>query len=232
MNNDYKPVYLIPNLSTTASLFFAFFSIILTVNGNYPMASAMVFISMIFDGLDGRIARMLDAQSEFGAEYDSLVDIVAFGVAPALLIYKSYLFNFGTFGWILSFIYLASVGLRLARFNIQNSVDKRYFTGLPCPSAAAVVSSIVWMFEDFGFNNSYFGFFIIALFTFYVSAMMVGNLKFRSFKDLDMKNYTNFKSCVIIVVIIALLALKPSFVLFITFGGYALSGAYIWFRSR
>src|SRR5690606_13859745 len=141
----HKGVYLLPNLFTTASLFSGFYAIVAAMNGLFDNAAIAIFVSMVLDGLDGRVARLTNTQSRFGEEYDSLADMVAFGVAPALVAFTWILSTLGKFGWIAAFIYLAGAALRLARFNTQiGSVDKRYFVGLPSPSAAAVVAGTVW----------------------------------------------------------------------------------------
>src|SRR3990167_2785723 len=144
--NPQRGIYLLPNLLTTAVLFAGFYSIVAAMKGHFDTAAIAIFVAMIADGLDGRVARLTNTQTPFGAQYDSLSDMVAFGLAPALVVFSWSLFHLGKLGWLIAFLYTAATALRLARFNTQlNDKDKRYFRGLPCPSAAGIVASIVWM---------------------------------------------------------------------------------------
>src|SRR5574338_865900 len=145
-----RGIYLLPNLFTTAALFAGFFAIVQAMNGNYEHSAIAIFIAMVLDGLDGRVARLTHTQSEFGAEYDSLSDMVSFGAAPSLVIYEWALKGMGKWGWIAAFIYCVCAALRLARFNTNiGVVDKRYFQGLPSPAAAALITGMVWLMLDF-----------------------------------------------------------------------------------
>src|SRR5256885_13105810 len=147
-----KGIYLLPNLFTTGVLFSGFFAIVMAMNGRFDTAAIAIFVAMVLDGMDGRVARWTNTQSEFGAQFDSIADMVAFGAAPALVAYTWALKDMGTLGWIGAFIYCAGAGIRLARFNANISVlDKRYFQGLPSPSGAAVMTGLVWVLVDFGF---------------------------------------------------------------------------------
>jgi len=149
-----RGIYLLPNLFTTAALFAGFFAIISAIQGRFEVAAVAIFIAMILDGLDGRVARMTNTQTEFGAEYDSLSDMVSFGVAPALVVYLWGLSTLGKVGWLAAFIYTAGAALRLARFNTQAvSIDKRYFQGLPSSAAVAVVFGMVWVVIEYGFSG-------------------------------------------------------------------------------
>tara|TARA_R110002167_G_scaffold100989_1_gene263414 strand:- start:538 stop:1317 length:780 start_codon:yes stop_codon:yes gene_type:complete len=218
-----RGIYLLPNLFTTASLFSGFYAIVAAMNGNFDNAAIAIFISMILDGLDGRVARMTNTQSAFGAEYDSLVDMVAFGVAPALVAFTMNLQTLGNIGWIATFIYVAGAALRLARFNTQiDVVDKKYFIGLPSPSAAAIVAGFVWA------THSYEQSMPLTLLTMVVVAfsgvLMVSNVKYYSFKELDMKRSVPFTALLIMVLVFAVIALEPSLVLFGAFMIYVLSG--------
>jgi CDP-diacylglycerol--serine O-phosphatidyltransferase len=150
-----RGVYLLPNLLTTAALFAGFYSIVSAMKGHFDTAAIAIFIALIADGLDGRVARMTNTQTDFGAQYDSLSDMVAFGVAPALVIYSWSLSTLGKLGWLAAFLFTAGVALRLARFNTQLS-DKRYFQGLPCPAAAAMLASVVWMISSYEFDGAMF----------------------------------------------------------------------------
>lgn len=218
-----RGIYLLPNLFTTASLFSGFYAIVAAMNGHFENAAVAIFISMILDGLDGRVARMTNTQSAFGAEYDSLVDMVAFGVAPALVAFTMNLQTLGNVGWIATFIYVAGAALRLARFNTQiDVVDKKYFIGLPSPSAAAIVGGFVWA------THSYEQTMILTLLTMVVVAaagvLMVSNVKYYSFKEFDMKKSVPFTALLIMVLVFAVIALEPSLVLFCAFMIYVASG--------
>lgn len=218
-----RGIYLLPNLFTTASLFSGFYAIVAGMDGNFENAAVAIFVSMVLDGLDGRVARMTNTQSAFGAEYDSLVDMVAFGVAPALVAFSLNLQSLGNLGWIATFIYVAGAALRLARFNTQiGSSDKRFFIGLPSPSAAALVAGFVWFAHDYEQTR------FLALFTMLVVAsagvLMVSNVSYHSFKEFDMKRRVPFTAVLIIVLVFAVIALEPAFVLLAGFFIYALSG--------
>jgi len=216
-------IYLLPNLLTTASLFAAFYSIVASFKGLFDTAALAIFIGMIADGLDGRIARMTNTQTDFGAEYDSLSDMVTFGVAPSLLLYCWTLQGLGKFGWIVAFIYTAAVALRLARFNTQlETADKRYFQGLACPAAAAVLSSYVWVCQA---DWVYFkvSFFAVAL-ALITAVLMVSNIRYSSFKDLEMKGKIRFLHVLVSVLVFVAVAASPSITLLVASFAYALSG--------
>lgn len=217
-------IYLLPNLLTTASLFSAFYSIVASMKGQYDTAAIAIFIGMIADGLDGRIARLTNTQTAFGAEYDSLSDMVTFGVAPSLLLYSSTLNYLGKFGWLVAFIYTAAVALRLARFNTQlETADKRYFQGFACPAAAAVLSSFVWLCQQNDWNNQFVSI-LTAVLVIIAAGLMVSNVRYYSFKQLDFKGKVPFLYIFIIVVLFVAIAANPSLVLFVGFTVYALSG--------
>ncbi len=217
-------IYLLPNLFTTASLFAAFYSIIATMKGNYEAAVIAIFIGMIADGLDGRIARLTNTQTDFGAQYDSLSDMVTFGVAPSILIYGLILHQFGKVGWVVAFVYTACVALRLARFNTQvETADKRYFQGLACPPAAAVITSYAWLCQQHGLHNNYI-LVITAFVTISISALMVSNIRYHSFKEIDFRGKVPFLYLLITIILFAAIAANPALVLFIGFLLYALSG--------
>ena len=227
-----KGMYLLPNLFTTGSLFAGFYALISAINMHYSTAAVAIFISALLDSLDGRVARLTNTQSAFGAEYDSLADIVSFGICPGLVVYLWSLSNLNQFGWLISFIFVASCGLRLARFNSSPaSDDKRYFYGLPVPAAASVLAGLVWVCS----GNSHSGYtisVIVAILTFFLAIMMVSNIKYRSFKDYDLKGSKGFTSMVVVVLAIAFIALSPSYVLFIVFFLYALSGPSSYIYSK
>ncbi|MBW7473115.1 CDP-diacylglycerol--serine O-phosphatidyltransferase [Marinobacter sp. M216] len=218
-----KGIYLLPNALTTASLFSGFYAIVSAANGVFDNAAVAIFVSMILDGLDGRVARMTNTQSKFGEEYDSLADMVAFGVAPGLVAFFWSLNGLGKVGWAITFIYVAGAALRLARFNVQiGSVDKKYFVGLPSPAAAACVAGLVWCFHLFEPASW------LTLLTIVVvggtGVMMVSNVLYRSFKDLDMRGRVPFAAILLVVLIFVVIALDPATVLFTAFLIYALSG--------
>lgn len=217
-------IYLLPNLLTTASLFAAFYSIVASLKSFYEPAAVAIFIGIIADSLDGRIARMTNTQSAFGAEYDSLSDMVTFGVAPALLVYSWQLQHWGKLGWLLAFFYTAAVALRLARFNTQLDVaDKRYFQGLPSPAAAAISASFVWLSSINNWQHSSVSF-ISMFITIAVAILMVSNVRYYSFKDLDMKGRVPFLYVLIVLLLFVLIAASPAIVLFSGFTIYGLSG--------
>ncbi|WP_416395830.1 CDP-diacylglycerol--serine O-phosphatidyltransferase [Allohahella sp. A8] len=226
-----RGVYLLPNLLTTASLFSGFYAIVAGMNGHFENAAIAIFVSMVLDGLDGRVARMTNTQSAFGAEYDSLSDMVAFGVAPALVAFSWVLSDLGKLGWIAAFIYVAGAALRLARFNTQiGSTDKRYFVGLPSPSAAAIVAGMVWVFHRSEVSPTLTG--VAAIVVAAAGALMVSNVLYYSFKDLDLKGRVPFVNVLIIVGLFALIAVAPAQILFLTFLLYTLSGPVISLKRR
>lgn len=217
-------IYLLPNLLTTASLFAAFYSIVASLKGQYETAAIVIFIGMVADGLDGRIARMTNTQSAFGAEYDSLSDMVTFGVAPALLLYSSYLQYLGKFGWLVAFTYTAAVALRLARFNTQiQTADKSYFQGLACPPAAALIASFTWLTHENGQSELFISLLAAAL-TISMAILMVSNIRYYSFKELDFKGKIPFFHILFIVIVFVAIAMNPSFVFFICSLSYAFYG--------
>ena len=221
---SHSGIYLLPNLLTTASLFAAFYSIVASLKAQYETAVIAIFIGMVADGLDGRIARMTNTQTAFGAEYDSLSDMVTFGVAPALLLYSWGLHELGKLGWLGAFIYTAAVALRLARFNTQvETADKRYFQGLACPPAAAIVSSFVWLCYQNEWSHPVV-YLLSAVFTILTAVLMVSNVRYYSFKELDFKGKVPFLYVLVIVILFVAIAANPSLVLFVGFMLYALSG--------
>ena len=229
-----KGVYLLPNLFTTGALFAGFYAIIAATNGAFEAAAIAIFVSMILDGLDGRVARMTNTQSEFGAQYDSLSDCISFGVAPALVAYAWALNELGKIGWMVAFVYAACAALRLARFNVQiESADKRYFTGLPSPSAAALVAGMVWLGASVQLDqDSSMVAIIAALVTAFAAVMMVSNVRYNSFKELDVKGRVPFFVILVIVLAIAVISAYPEGVLRAIFLIYAISGTLNVFRSK
>ncbi len=219
-----RGIYLLPNLFTTAALFAGFFGIIAAMKGQFEAASIAIFIAMILDGLDGRVARLTNTQSDFGVQYDSLSDMLSFGLAPALIVYQWSLSGMGKLGWLAAFLFTACAALRLARFNSQvEVVDKRFFQGLPSPAAAGLIAGLVWV----GFDNGFTGEALrIPAFVLTVAAgiLMVSNVRYRSFKDLDLKHKVPFMAGLAIVMVFVFVAVDPPQVLFLLLLLYALSG--------
>jgi CDP-diacylglycerol--serine O-phosphatidyltransferase len=226
-----RGIYLLPNLLTTAGLFSGFFAIISSMNGRFEAAAVAIFVAMIFDGLDGRVARMTNTQSEFGAEYDSMADMVSFGVAPAIVAYNWGLTGLGKIGWLAAFIYVAAAALRLARFNTQLGVaDNRYFQGLASPAAAALVAGLVWVGVEYDIDGQDYGI-IVAIITGVAGLLMVSNFKYNSFKELNLHGKVPFVALLLIMLIFVVVATEPALVLFIAFGLYALAGPINTFRT-
>lgn len=221
---SHSGIYLLPNLLTTASLFAAFYSLVASMKGQYEAAIVAMFIGMIADGLDGRIARLTNTQTEFGAQYDSLSDMVTFGVAPSLLLYNLTLSYLGKFGWLVAFVYTAAVALRLARFNTQlETADKKFFQGLPCPPAAAVMASFAWLCYQNEWQNMFISV-LTAVLALFASVLMVSNLRYYSFKEIDFKGKVPFLYILVMIILFVAIAANPAIVLFVSFTLYALSG--------
>lgn len=217
-------IYLLPNLFTTAGLFAGFYAIVAAIRGDFESAAIAIFVAMVMDGLDGRIARMTNTQSAFGAEYDSLADMASFCLAPALVIYQWSLLDMGKFGWMVAFIYAACGALRLARFNTQiGNEDKRYFQGLPSPAAAACIAGWVWAGTSNNIDPSVMTAIALPL-TFACGILMVSTVRYHSFKELDLHGKVPFVVMLILVLVFALIATDPPLVLFGGFMLYALSG--------
>jgi CDP-diacylglycerol--serine O-phosphatidyltransferase len=223
-----KGIYLLPNLFTTAALFSGFYAIVSGMNAKFEVAAIAIFVAMIFDGLDGRVARLTHTQSKFGEEYDSLSDMVSFGVAPALVMFSWALSNLGKLGWAAAFVYLACAALRLARFNTQiDTADKNYFSGLPSPAAAAVVAGIIWVSSEEGWVGSELPTelaVIAALATAATGLLMILNVSYHSFKGLDLKGRVPFVVMIIVILLFGLVMSDPPRILLASFLVYALSG--------
>ncbi len=219
-----KGIYLLPNLFTTSALFSGFFAVVAGINGDFTAAAVAIFIAMVLDGLDGRVARMTNTESAFGAEYDSLADMISFGMAPALVAFTWILQDIGKTGWVVAFLYVACAALRLARFNVQiGSVDKKWFIGLPSPSAAALVAASVWTFHSF--DADAFGFKLLMLVVVAAAGvLMVSNIRYYSFKDLDFKKPVPFVVLLAVVLGFVMISVEPSVMLLLLFGTYVLSG--------
>jgi CDP-diacylglycerol--serine O-phosphatidyltransferase len=212
-------------------MFAGFYSIISSINGEFTIAAISIMIAMMWDTLDGRVARLTNTQSAFGAEYDSLADLVSFGLAPALLVYEWSLYELGRFGWLAAFVYLACAALRLARFNTQVGIaDKRFFQGLPSPAAAGVIASMIWLkiwtFASFDSEVISLGYYLGAGITILCGILMVSNVRYYSFKELDSKK-ASFRFLLLIVLSLIILMYKPNIILFTGFFLYLLSGPFI-----
>jgi len=228
-----RGIYLLPNLFTTAALFFGFYAIVQAMNSRFEAAAIAIFVAMVLDGLDGRIARMTHTTSDFGAQYDSLSDMVSFGAAPALVMYEWALKDMGKLGWIAAFVYCVGAALRLARFNTNiDVVDKRYFQGMPSPMAAAFVAGLVWVFDDLGIDRELWLSVIAWVFTMYAGITMVSNVPFYSFKEFNMKKAVPFWVVAVFAAALGVVSLKPSVVLFLLVFGYGVSGYVLWFLGR
>ncbi|MEO8249306.1 MAG: CDP-diacylglycerol--serine O-phosphatidyltransferase [Burkholderiales bacterium] len=223
-----KGIYILPNLFTLAALFGGFYAIVMAMNGRFDLSAAGVFVAMVLDSLDGRVARMTNTQSAFGEQMDSLSDMVSFGAAPALISYEWALRPLGRWGWIAAFVYCACAALRLARFNVNTAVvDKRYFQGLPSPAAAALVAGFIWLMTEaeIGPRSVAWPTFAMCLFA---GLTMVTNLPYYSFKDIQLKKSVPFAAIVLIALVIAVVNIHPPTVLFSLFIAYAISGYVIY----
>jgi len=237
-----RGIYLLPNLFTTAALFAGFYAVVAAMDGNFEQAAIAIFVAMILDGMDGRIARLTNTESDFGMEYDSLSDMVSFGLAPALVVYQwggarlqEYGWIWGKIGWLVAFLYAVAAALRLARFNARISVaDKRFFEGLPSPSAAGVVSGLVWLgteLELTGLPALVLGFVVTAA----AGTLMVSSFKYYSFKEWNIGGRIPFAYLLLVPLVFILIAANPSGVLFLMFAAYATTGpvlALVRYRRR
>jgi CDP-diacylglycerol--serine O-phosphatidyltransferase len=233
-----RAIYLLPNLLTTGCLFAGFYAIVAAIDGNYERAGFAVFAAMLFDTLDGRVARMTRTESAFGKEYDSLADMVAFGLAPAIVAYQwgvARLFEYGAVwgrvGWLAAFFYATCAALRLARFNTRAAADKRFFEGLPSPSAAAIVSAFIWQSTEWR-EPGLPGLILAVLVTVTAGALMVSRFAYSSFKQLDSEGPVRFATFLLVPVGFVLIALYPPTALLAIFGTYALSGPVFWLARR
>ena len=236
-----RGIYLLPNLFTSAALFAGFYAIVQAMNAHFEQSAIAIFIAMVMDGLDGRVARMTNTTSAFGAEYDSLSDMVSVGVAPALIMYTWALKPMGKLGWIAAFIYCACAALRLARFNTKledDNQDKRYFQGLPSPAAAALLAGFVWVAYEYGVSGReiFFGKiemkWLACALTIFAAGSMVSDLKFYSGKDINLKQSVPFVAILAIMLAFVLISYSPPEVLFTVVFVYALSGYYLWLKSQ
>ncbi|SNR87875.1 CDP-diacylglycerol--serine O-phosphatidyltransferase [Methylobacillus rhizosphaerae] len=234
-----RSIYLLPNLFTTAALFAGFYAIVQAMNGRFEHSAVAIFIAMVMDGLDGRVARMTNTQSAFGAEYDSLSDMVSFGVAPALVMYVWALKPLGKLGWIAAFIYCAGAALRLARFNTKlDDSDKRYFQGLPSPAAAALLAGLVWVSYENQVSGTEVFFdwvrmqWVAWTITLFAGLSMVSDLRYYSGKDINLRRSVPFVVILLVVLAFVLISYSPPEVLFFVFLLYGLSGYALWIWNK
>lgn len=224
-------IYLLPNSFTIAALFSAFYAISESMHQNFETAAIAIFISMILDGMDGRIARLTNSQSAFGEQLDSLADMVSFGVAPALIVYNWQLYEFGKLGYGIAFVYCACAALRLALFNtLIGKVDKRWFIGIPSPTAAALVAGLIWV--NGGDHVAEGMKWLALLITLFAGLSMVAQIPFWSFKEIHLKRKVPFFVMIIFVLVLMIVALEPSWAIFLFFLGYSLSGYVMYFYRK
>lgn len=220
----YRGIYLLPNLFTTGAMFSGFYAITLAINERFEVAAIAIFVAMILDGLDGRVARMTHTQSEFGMQYDSLSDMVSFGIAPSLVMYLWAFSSLGKLGLFAAFVHTAGGALRLARFNTQaKTADKRYFQGLPSPAAAAILAGFLWVSVEYNYDVETLKF-IALLLTISTGLLMVSNFRYSSFKEIDFKGRVPFVATIIVMLSLAFIMIEPPAMLFMLFLVYAISG--------
>ena len=234
-----RGIYLLPNLLTTAALFAGFYSIVAAIDGNFVKACVALYIASVFDGLDGRLARLTGTESDFGKEYDSLSDMVAFGLVPAIVVYQwglerlaEYGWIWGKLGWLAAFFYAVAAAMRLARFNTYHGkVDKRFFEGLPSPPAAGLLVGMVWLGTDLGWSGG-IGLATAFIITATAGALMVSRFSYSSFKGISMRGRISFTSLLALPLIFIMIAINPPLVLFLLAVTYALSGPVFWLWRR
>jgi len=229
----HRGTYIVPNLFTTANLFAGFFGIVNAINGRYEMAAVAVLMSCVFDILDGKVARLTGATSRFGVEYDSLADLVSFGVGPGLLMYLWALKPFGRLGWLAAFVFVACGALRLARFNVQvEVVNKKYFVGLPIPGAAGMVSTSVLFLNDWLVPGTPASTAPLLVATYLLGFLMVSTVPFNSFKDLEITKTKPIAVIFVSIVMVTIIAIHPELMLFLFVLAYVLSGPVLFVVHR
>jgi len=223
-NRRRRGIYLLPNLFTTGAMFAGFYAITSAMGGRYETAAISIFVAMVLDGLDGRVARLTNTQSEFGVQYDSLSDMISFGAAPALVMYMWALSSLGKLGLFAALVHMAGGALRLARFNTQvESADKRYFQGLPSPAAAAIPAGFIWICLEYGYDIEMLKYVAIVLMI-STGLLMVSNFRYSSFKEIDLKNKVPFIVAIIAMLAISFVMAQPQRMLFLLSVAYAASG--------
>ncbi|MFT5419580.1 MAG: CDP-diacylglycerol--serine O-phosphatidyltransferase [Candidatus Endobugula sp.] len=226
----HKGIYLLPNLFTTGALFSGFYAIVVSMSGQFEAAAIAIFAAMILDGLDGRVARLTNTTSAFGVQYDSLADMVSFGVAPAIVVLNWGLLSLDKLAWAASFAYVACTALRLARFNTQTEfTDKRFFIGLASPAAAAVIAAIVWLWHDVEISPPFAV--LMAIGMVFLGLMMVSNVKYNSFKGVDFKGRVPFIAMLAVIFFFVVIASNPPVMLLLIVSLYSLSGPAVWLVS-
>jgi len=223
-----KGIYLLPNLFTTGGLFAGFYAVIAAMRGDFESASIAILFALVLDGVDGRVARLTNTSSKFGAEYDSLADMVSFGVAPALIMFSWALGGLGKFGWSAAFIYVACAALRLARFNTKiDTADKNYFTGLASPAAACIIVSTIWVCNNLGLVGDDLPYelcVLVGILTALIGFLMIANFPYYSFKGIDLHGRVPFAVIIAVVLVFGLVTLDPPLFLLLASLGYAASG--------
>lgn len=219
-------IYLLPNLLTTSGLFFGFLSILAAMNQHFFVSVYAIIVAMILDGLDGRVARLTGTESAFGKEFDSLADMVSFGVSPALVMFCWHFQDFGKLGWAVSFCYVAAVALRLAKFNSQEQ-DKHFFRGLPCPASAAALISCLWVVEYYHIAWSSIPL-LCLVYAILLAVLMISDVPYASFKSQDMQRTISWWHAFLLVGLCATLLIAPAFVVFVCINGYVLFCLFTW----
>lgn len=227
-----RGIYLLPNLFTVGALFAGFYAIVASTQGQFDTAAIAIFVAMLLDGLDGRVARLTQTESEFGAQMDNMSDMVCFGVTPALVLYQWSLSSVGKIGWLVAFIYTVCTALRLARFlSLDDHDNKRFSRGLTTTAAAGFIASVLWFCTKHNISGDSVKYFILAITTL-VALLKVSTISFYTFKDFDIRNKIPFVSIVIIALIFAFIAIDPPDVFLIVFGLYVLSGPVMYIYRR
>jgi len=222
-----RGIYLLPNLFTTGAMFAGFYAITSALDGRFETSAISIFVAMILDGLDGRVARMTNTESEFGVQYDSLSDMVSFGVAPGIVMYIWALGDLGKLGLFAAFVHTAGGALRLARFNTQVEVaDRRYFQGLPSPAAAAILAGALWISLELGYDVETIKYLVLVL-TISTGLLMVSNFRYSSFKEIDLKGRVPFVVAIVVMLGIGFVMAQAEIMLFVIALGYAISGPII-----
>jgi len=222
-----RGIYLLPNLFTTGAMFAGFYAITSALDGRFETSAISIFVAMILDGLDGRVARMTNTESEFGVQYDSLSDMVSFGVAPGIVMYIWAFGSLGKLGLFAAFVHTAGGALRLARFNTQVEVaDKRYFQGLPSPAAAAILAGALWISIELGYEVESIKYLVLIL-TISTGLLMVSNFRYSSFKEIDLKGRVPFVVAIVVMLGIGFVMAQAEIMLFVIALGYAISGPII-----
>ena len=227
-----RGIYILPNLLTTGALFFGFFAIIQASYGRFDISAIAVLIAMVLDGLDGRVARLTNTTSEFGKAYDSLSDVICFGLTPALVLFEWSIASLGKIGWLCAFVYVAATALRLARFNTHVSKDPGYFQGMPCPPAAGFLVTWMWVMHNAGLADNFTVTVLTALIVATLAFAMVSNIPYLSFKNVDLKGRIPFVATVAMVLAIVLISVDPPRILFAGALIYALSGPAVLLKNR